>query len=840
MSHSIALSTRWRIRKNVAGHLPDLHERIEECRHDEGLPTFALHVFDLVAKSALGAERCLRKLARVRLLRELLAQGWCARHIEQGRICRGEDRSRLAVALNKRMKNCHVQRISASSSRILSKSAPPPAFPPVMLGGVASSADVLELLFWGPEVLAEGAGMEVPNEEEGIGAAWDTEAIEEEGAIAALLNDWKAEDWLSCINVCCVTSTMLEVPSLLVAGGEREAIGSQVIDEALGIFWGLILAQEDARTIADVLDADDELHARARVAVSHRGTRDADAFLLRLALLLVASFPSYCLSALSSTMGGLAPSLRDAIAASAEYELVSSHLSALLLSYPPSFIFVHDPENARLTASVIRANLETLAPQNESSVNVTYACINGVACFSPRILFDTALNALARRTPDWEDGALNWSPQADGRRYNDNVDAFVHGIQAIFAERVGASTRMHAAGKGKEKAASASQPTTRMVLVIERAERLKDNVPDLLVPLTRLAELPCVATLDILAAAFSPSAARDASGSADPDAYHPALKPLYAHFLATLYSTCGPFTHDPTELSYIAAARWPGFVQPVLDAHHRRSNSACTDGDDPMNGIDEDGDEYGTNELGPPSEDVRLRLTRLFTPSFTAALEALYPRINHASQWARTHAPPTDLLSVPPAHAAQALQAHTAAAQTSTSAGLEALPRMAKFILVAAFLASTNPARSDLRMFGRGPDERARRRRRKVGTPRKPKPGTTGTAVKIPQRLLGPTTFPLDRLIAILGVLLEENDAETRPVAPQYSLPGEYTEMEISRVALYAQVMELASMRLLVRTSPADRLDGTPTFKCGIGYELAGKLARELGIILNDLMFEPL
>ncbi|OSD07949.1 hypothetical protein PYCCODRAFT_1402031 [Trametes coccinea BRFM310] len=575
-------------------------------------------------------------------------------------------------------------------------------------------------------------------------------------------------------------------------------------------------------------------------------------------------------------MGALAPSLRDALAASAEYELVTSHLSALLLSYPPAFIFVHDPENARLTASVIRANLETLAAQNDSSVNVTYACINGVACFSPRILFDTALNALARWTPDWENGALNWSPRADGRRYNDNVDAFVHGIQSIFADRMAASTRMHSTGKGKEKAAPASQPTNRMVLVIERAERLKDNVPDLLVPLTRLAELTQVdiitifisenqwqdirpplraspepyyvdvpflsksATLDILTAAFSPSASRDASGSADPDAYHPALKPLYAHFLATLYSACGPFTHDPTELSYIAAARWPGFVQPVLDAHQRRSNSARTNADDPMNGIDEYGDGYGGDELRPPSEDVRLRLTRLFTPSFTAALEALYPRITHAAHWARKHAPPLDLLSVPPAHAAQALQAHTADAQTSTSAGLEALPRMAKFILVAAFLASTNPARSDLRMFGRGPDERSRRRRRKVGTPRKPKPGTTGTAVKIPQRLLGPTTFPLDRLIAILGVLLEENDAETRPVAPQYSLPGEYTEMEISRVALYAQVMELASMRLLVRTSPADRLDGTPTFKCGIGYELAGKLARELGIILNDLMFEPL
>ena len=91
-------------------------------------------------------------------------------------------------------------------------------------------------------------------------------------------------------------------------------------------------------------------------------------------------------------------------------------------------------------------------------------------------------------------------------------------------------------------------------------------------------------------------------------------------------------------------------------------------------------------------------------------------------------------------------------------------------------------------MFGRGPDERAKRRRRKVGTPRKPKPGTTGTAVKVPQRLLGPTTFPLDRLLAILGVLLEENDADVRPPTPQYAVPGEYTDVEISRVAIYAQV----------------------------------------------------
>ena len=43
-------------------------------------------------------------------------------------------------------------------------------------------------------------------------------------------------------------------------------------------------------------------------------------------------------------------------------------------------------------------------------------------------------------------------------------------------------------------------------------------------------------------------------------------------------------------------------------------------------------------------------------------------------------------------------------------------------------------------------------------------------------------------MIAILGVLLEENDADFRPPAQEFNVPGEYTEIEISRVAVYAQV----------------------------------------------------
>ena len=54
--------------------------------------------------------------------------------------------------------------------------------------------------------------------------------------------------------------------------------------------------------------------------------------------------------------------------------------------------------------------------------------------------------------------------------------------------------------------------------------------------------------------------------------------------------------------------------------------------------------------------------------------------------------------------------------------------------------------------------------------------------VQVPQRLAGPAPFPLDRMNAILATLLEEHDIETRVVGPEFTQPGEYTEMELMRV----------------------------------------------------------
>ena len=181
------------------------------------------------------------------------------------------------------------------------------------------------------------------------------------------------------------------------------------------------------------------------------------------------------------------------------------------------------------------------------------------------------------------------------------------------------------------------------------------------------------------------------------NSYNPVLLPLYRQFLSTLYDVCSPFTKDPNELAYIAAARWPGFIAPVLDEYRRLSDEAR---DDP-------GDEEGF-ELTAPTEDARIRLIRLFTPSFTSALEALYPRLSNAAEWAVDNRPQQNLLS---SGFSGANLIDKSVLQTSHATLTDVLPRTSKFILLAAFLASTNPTKSDVRMFGRALNERKKRKR---------------------------------------------------------------------------------------------------------------------------------
>jgi hypothetical protein len=53
------------------------------------------------------------------------------------------------------------------------------------------------------------------------------------------------------------------------------------------------------------------------------------------------------------------------------------------------------------------------------------------------------------------------------------------------------------------------------------------------------------------------------------------------------------------------------------------------------------------------------------------------------------------------------------------------------------------------------------------------------------------------------------------------------------------QIIELSDIGLLHRTSAPDKLDGPPTFKCGISYLTSSALAQQLDVPLNDLLWDP-
>lgn len=221
----------------------------------------------------------------------------------------------------------------------------------------------------------------------------------------------------------------------------------------------------------------------------------------------------------------------------------------------------------------------------------------------------------------------------------------------------------------------------------------------------------------------------------DPYTYHPVFRPLYAHYISTLYSICSLFTVDLDDLAYIASATWPAFVRPVIDAHRlyvAEEREARQNGGNEMPDSEDEAESQLDNiPLSLPTEDARIRLTRLFTPSITAALESLYPRQTNAATWAKANIPPENLLSMPPHQVPPLIK--KAAIDVDSEKVLRELPRMAKFVLVAAYLASTNPARTDMRMFGRGRDERSKRRR-KGGSPRKM--SAKASAVKVHEAYL--------------------------------------------------------------------------------------------------------
>jgi origin recognition complex subunit 5 len=154
-------------------------------------------------------------------------------------------------------------------------------------------------------------------------------------------------------------------------------------------------------------------------------------------------------------------------------EPLASTLFSFWSTSPPPCIHICDPTTAQGTERMIPELLKA-ANQVPDTPQLFSVQMDATECITPKLLFDRILNGLADWTPSWEDGAQSWA-STSGERHSHSLDAFVHGLRALYQEKLGVG----------------SQQQANVIIVISFAERLKETVPTLINPLTRLADLVC-------------------------------------------------------------------------------------------------------------------------------------------------------------------------------------------------------------------------------------------------------------------------------------------------------------------------------------------------------------
>ncbi|TAQ90836.1 hypothetical protein B7494_g832 [Chlorociboria aeruginascens] len=155
------------------------------------------------------------------------------------------------------------------------------------------------------------------------------------------------------------------------------------------------------------------------------------------------------------------------------------------------------------------------------------------------------------------------------------------------------------------------------------------------------------------------------------------------------------------------------------------------------------------------------------------------------------------------------------------------LPYYSRLLLVAAYLASYNPPRTDQLFFMK--TSASKRRKRGGGTAlSKGRPGVTKHR-KISRKLLGPQAFVLERMTAIFHALREDADATKR---------GKGVVSGAADIQM--GIATLASMRLLIRMGGAngDAMEGGSRWRVAVGWEVVRGVARSLGVEAEEFLAE--
>ncbi|KAM9845704.1 origin recognition complex subunit 5 [Aulostomus maculatus] len=326
----------------------------------------------------------------------------------------------------------------------------------------------------------------------------------------------------------------------------------------------------------------------------------------------------------------------------------------------------------------------------------------------------------------------------------------------------------------RQQRSQSSAKETRYV-ILEKAELLRDADANLLPALLRLQELVEDNVTVLLLSEIAWDTFRPNTGCFEPlllhfpdyskgelqqilalDRHPSYSAEFYSSYinilLGVFYSVC----RDLRELRHLAALNFSKFCEPLAEGKVKESDTH--------------------------------KLWRNIEPHLKKAMQTVYLREVSSLQWEKMQQAETE------AGALRGLSAHTHVE----------LPYYSKFLLIAAYLASYNPARTDKRFF-----LKHHGKIRKANFLKKNE--------KTSNHLLGPKPFPLDRLLAIFYSVVDSR------VAPSASI--------------FSQISSLVTLQLLTQVSHDDQLDA-PKYKCAVSMDFICAISRTVNFDIVKYLYD--
>ncbi|XP_068962896.1 origin recognition complex subunit 5 isoform X1 [Petaurus breviceps papuanus] len=406
------------------------------------------------------------------------------------------------------------------------------------------------------------------------------------------------------------------------------------------------------------------------------------------------------------------------------------------------------------TASGKTYVMETLLKTSE----LPHVIVNCVECFSSRILLEHILNQLNRLSSSEDECASYITCDS----FNDFVRLF------------------------KKVTQDQGVDDQTVYIVLDKAEYLREMEANLLPAFLRLQELTDRNVTVIFLSQIVWEKFRPNTGCFEPFIlYFPDysighLQKILSHdhppeysadfyaayiniLLGVFYTVC----RDLKELRHLAALNFSKYCEPVVK--------------------------------GEANERDTRKLWRNIEPHLKKAMHTVYLREISSSQWEKLQQDDTEMGQL------KGLSAH---------AHVE-LPYYSKFILIAAYLASYNPTRTDKRFFLKAVVQKSKSSSQHHGKMKKA--SFMKKHEKTSNHLLGPKPFPLDRLLAILYSIVDSRVAPTANI--------------------FSQITSLVTLQLLTLVGHDDQLDG-PKYKCTVSLDFVRAIARTVNFDIIKYLYD--